>query len=291
MKLVRLLGVEIHLHNGFLALLGLFFAAGVLEKGLAAFFIVLIHELAHVAAARKLGVRVVSVELMPFGGVSSLGEEVVLDPRREVLVALAGPAANLVMFGLGLGAINYGLGYEDLNNFFLQCNLMVGAFNLLPALPLDGGRVFRAWLAGRVGLKEGTYRAALLGQFMGAFISAGGVLGLAGGLCGLDVAATGIFLLYAASREKKLAPYHFVQHLVRKKEELVSGGVLPVKIIACSDDVSLKKLYLHFLPKHFHLLLVLGENFNQRGTLSEDRVIDALLAGCLDMPVGKLLDV
>ena len=291
MKLVRLLGVEVHLHNGFLALLGLFFAAGVLERGLAAFFIVFIHELAHVAAARRLGVKVVSVELLPFGGVSRLGEEVVLDPRREVLVALAGPAANLVMFGLGLGAINYGLFGGNLGSFFLQCNLLVGAFNLLPALPLDGGRVFRAWLAGRVGLKEGTYRAALLGQFFGVLISAGGVAGMAGGLCGLDVAATGIFLLYAATREKNLAFYHFFQHLVRKKGELASGGVLPVKVMACLGDVSVKKVYAHFLPKYFHLILVLGENFDRHGTLSEDRVIDALLAGRLDAPLGELLDV
>lgn len=170
MKVCTVSGVQIHLNNMFLALLGLFFVAGLLVKGLIVFAIVLLHELAHVAAAMRLGINVSDIELLPFGGVCRIGGEIVLDPSREVLVAAAGPAANLLLAGLGIALKGHGLWDDQLNAFFIQCNLLLAAFNLLPALPLDGGRVFRAYLARRIGFKEATYKAARLGQFWGVAI-------------------------------------------------------------------------------------------------------------------------
>jgi stage IV sporulation protein FB len=135
LKIGTVSGVEVHLNNAFLALLGLFFAAGVLGKGLIAFSVVLLHELAHVAVARRFGVNVSDVELLPFGGVSRIGGEVVLDPSREVLVSSAGPAANLLLAGLGAALKGYWPWGDELVTFFLQCNLLVAAFNCCRRFP------------------------------------------------------------------------------------------------------------------------------------------------------------
>lgn len=288
MKVGRVSGVEIHLNNAFLALLGLFFVAGVLGKGLIAFSVVLLHELAHVAAARRFGVHVSDVELLPFGGVSRMGGEVVFDPSKEVYVAAAGPATNLLLVGLGTALKNYGLWDDDLGPFFLQCNLMVAAFNLLPALPLDGGRVFRAYLARRVGLRQATHRAAWWGQFWGVAIILGGAAGLAMHLFGLDVIITGMFLFYAATREKTLAPYHFIRHLAQKKEELAAAGVLPGEPLVSLDTVRLGDVIRTFIPQRFHLVLLLDRNWQYKGVVSEAQIIDALLTEGLDVPVGSL---
>lgn len=288
MKVGRVSGVEIHLNNAFLALLGLFFVAGVLGKGLIAFSVVLLHELAHVTAARRLGVHVSDVELLPFGGVSRMGGEVVLNPSKEVYVAAAGPATNLLLAGLGGVLRNYGLWDDDLGPFFLQCNLMVAAFNLLPALPLDGGRVFRAYLARRIGLRQATHRAAWWGQFWGVAIILGGTVGLAMHLSGLDVIITGMFLLYAATREKSLAPYHFIRHLAQKKEELAAAGVLPGEPLVSLDTVRLGDVIRTFIPQRFHLVLLLDKNWQYRGVVSEAQIIDALLTEGVDIPVGSL---
>lgn len=288
MKVGRVSGVEIHLNNAFLALLGLFFVAGVLGKGLIAFSVVLLHELAHVAAAKRFGVHVSDVELLPFGGVSRMGSEVVFDPSKEVYVAAAGPATNLLLVGLGTVLKNYGLWDDDLGPFFLQCNLMVAAFNLLPALPLDGGRVFRAYLARRVGLREATHRAAWWGQFWGVAIILGGTAGLAMRLFGLDVIITGMFLFYAATREKSLAPYHFIRHLAQKKEELAAAGVLPGEPLVSLDTVRLGDVIRTFIPQRFHLVLLLDRNWQYKGVVSEAQIIDALLTEGMDVPVGSL---
>ncbi|OPY57780.1 MAG: putative zinc metalloprotease Rip3 [Pelotomaculum sp. PtaU1.Bin035] len=290
MKVGRVSEVEVHVNNFFLALLGLFFVAGVLGKGLIAFAVVLFHELAHVGAARRLGVHVSNVELLPFGGVSRMGGEIVFNPSHEVFVAVAGPAANLFLIGAGTVLINHGLWDNSLGLFFLHCNLMMAAFNLLPALPLDGGRVFRAYMARRIGFREATYRAARWGQFWGVFIIAGGAAGLVMHLSGLDVIITGLFLYYAAIREKSLAPYHFIRHLVQKKEELAAAGVLPGEPLVSLDTVRLGNLIRAFLPQRFHLILLLDSNWQYRGMVSEVQIIDALLTEGVDIPVSKLIN-
>jgi prepilin signal peptidase PulO-like enzyme (type II secretory pathway) len=103
LRIGRLAGVEVHLNNAFLALLGLFFVAGVLVKGLIAFAVVLLHELAHVAAARRFGVYVQDVELLPFGGVSRMGSEVVFDPSKEVGGMGGGDIKLAALIGFFLG--------------------------------------------------------------------------------------------------------------------------------------------------------------------------------------------
>jgi len=203
MRLGRLMGVDLYLNPFFVALLALFFVAGVLGRGLVAFGVVLVHEMAHALAARRLGVSLDDVELLPFGGVVRAGAELAVDPVREIYIAAAGPASNLVMFGMGVAAKNYGLWHTDLGPFFLQCNLLVAAFNLLPALPLDGGRIYRACLSGRMGIGRATYRAARLGQFWAVIIAVAGALGMWAGYCGLDIPVTALFLLYAATREQR----------------------------------------------------------------------------------------
>lgn len=288
MRVGRLYGVEIHLNNAFLALLGLFFVAGVLGKGLIVFAVVLLHELAHVVAARRLGVRVSDVELLPFGGVSRIGSEVVTNPSKEVVVAAAGPATNLLLAGLAIALKNYGFWDDVLGPFFLQCNLMIAAFNLLPALPLDGGRIFRACLARRLGFREATHRAARWGQVWGALITLGGVAGLAAGVSGLDVLIIGVFLLFTATREKKAGPFHFIRHLAQKKEELNSAGILPGKTLVSLDSVRLGDVIRTFTPQRFHLVYLLDCDWQYRGVVSETQIIDALFTEGADIALGSV---
>lgn len=118
MRLGRVLGVNIYLNPFFLGLLALYFVAGVLDRGLVAFGVVLVHEMAHALMANRLGISSNEVELLPFGGVARAGTELQVDPLRETYTALAGPASNLAMFALGVALKNYGLWHADLGPFF-----------------------------------------------------------------------------------------------------------------------------------------------------------------------------
>ncbi|WP_183438134.1 site-2 protease family protein [Methylobacterium sp. R2-1] len=150
------------------------------------FLCVLLHEFGHVFAARRYGIQTPEITLLPIGGVAHL-ERVPEKPTQELVVALAGPAVNIAIAALlflVLGGLASEAGTEVANpgvsllERLLWVNLFLVAFNLIPAFPMDGGRVLRAILAHRLGYARGTQIASRVGQAL-AFVF--GLWGLLGG--------------------------------------------------------------------------------------------------------------
>ena len=171
---------------------------------------VFLHELAHALVALRHGVRVASIRLHVFGGVSELESEPPT-PRAELLIAAVGPLTSFA-----LAAVFYGLGraagaapwFGALTGYLTVVNLIVGLFNLVPGFPLDGGRVLRAllwWWSGQLGWatrwasRAGTAFAGVL-MALGVFRTLGGeVVG------GLWFVLVGLFLYQAAQASYELA--------------------------------------------------------------------------------------
>jgi Zn-dependent protease/CBS domain-containing protein len=196
-KLGRFAGIDVYVHVTFLLLIAwiaLIYwnethtVAGVIS-GLALvlllFLCVVLHEYGHALTARRFGIGTRSITLLPIGGLALL-ERMPRDPRQEILVALAGPAVNLVIAAalyviLQLGARPGALlafGVEGgLLASLLGANLLLAVFNMLPAFPMDGGRVLRAVLALRMDRVRATRMAARIGQVFAVGL---GLLGLMG---------------------------------------------------------------------------------------------------------------
>lgn len=289
MRVGRVHGIDLHINGWFLIQLSLFFVAGILDKGLILFAVVIIHEIAHTVVALRLGVQVLEIELLPFGGVARLGSELALNTKKEMAVAMAGPFANLVMIGLALGFHSYGFWDDELGRFFLQCNLMLMAFNLIPALPLDGGRVLRAYLSRWMGLRQATYFCTAMGQAWAVVIVSLATMGLLLGISGLDLIIVGLFIFYAATREKSSAPYLFIRQLTQKKQELAQAGAMPAEMVVSLENTPLKEVIKPFVPQKFYLVLLLDKNMKYQGVISETEVVDALLAHGIDYPVGQII--
>jgi stage IV sporulation protein FB len=116
----------------------------------------------------------------------------------------------------------------------------------------------------------------------------GGVVGLMAGMSGLDIVIIGAFLLYAATKEKALAPYHFIRHLAQKKLELATVGVLPGETLVSLDTVRLGDILRLFVPKRFHLVLLVDKDYRYCGMVSEAQMLDAMLKEGLDIPIGRI---
>lgn len=184
-RLTRLAGIDVYVHATFFILITWIGMSYWLVEGslaavisgvgfiLALFGCVVLHELGHALTARRYGIRTRHITLLPIGGVAAL-ERMPDDPKQEIAVALAGPAVNLVIaLGLWLWlTVSNALvpvGQLSLTGGpFLErlmvINIVLAVFNLLPAFPMDGGRVLRAALAMRMGRNHATQVAARVGQ-------------------------------------------------------------------------------------------------------------------------------
>ncbi len=195
-QLARIAGIDVRVHATFFILLAWigfsYYSAdgfGAMMGGLAfillLFTCVVLHEFGHALAARAYGIRTPDITLLPIGGVARL-ERMPDNPLQELVVAVAGPAVNVVI-ALGLFVVignfltmddlaSVGEGRMDLFVSLFAVNVMLVVFNLAPAFPMDGGRILRALLATRLKHARATRIAAGIGQAMAILFAVIGVL-------------------------------------------------------------------------------------------------------------------
>lgn len=288
MPLGRLFGVPVVVSWPFLGLLALGAGFGLWPQVLILAGTLLSHELAHLIVARAFGLEISRLELLPFGGVAWV-EQPELDPHLETSVAMAGPLSNFLLLACGVLASGTGLFRPDLLNFFLEANLMMAVFNLLPALPLDGGRIYRAYLGRRWGYQRSTRRLASLGRVLALSLLLLGVVGAFFGRIYLAAVVMASFLYFAARKEEARLGYSFWSGILRKKELLRQQGAVPVHSLVVGDGTRLGELTRHFMARRYHLITVTGEDLQVLGTLDESQVVQALGEDGPDLTVGELL--
>jgi len=218
-------GTAVRIHITFLLFLGWIFAANYASGGPDAawggllfmvllFACVLAHEFGHIFTARAFRVATPDVTLLPIGGVARL-ERIPEEPREEFLIAIAGPAVNVVialaLVALGgahldLRALSVDTAQISLVDRLANVNLFLAVFNMIPAFPMDGGRVLRALLSIRMGHIHATEVAASVGQAV-AF-----ALGFIGLLWSPILIFIAIFVYLAAASEAHLVAMRAMSH-------------------------------------------------------------------------------
>ena len=217
-------GIDLFVHWTFLAMLvglfvfyvyqGLSISAALTGVGLvlAVFGCVVLHELGHAFMAREFGISTLDITMYPIGGIARL-QRMPREPRQEFWIAVAGPTVNLGIAGAlflitSLMDTSRTLAEAmtpggNILTMLMWVNLALVVFNMLPAFPMDGGRVLRAALATKMDYRNATHTASLIGQGM-AFLFA--VYGIFTGLWTLPLVA--VFVFMAARQE--------VQHVMER---------------------------------------------------------------------------
>lgn len=235
-KLGKIFGITFRIHVTFLFLLFFIFIAGLSRRGpeqamMGVFFIsaifacVLIHEIGHSIIARRFGVEAKSITLLPIGGVASM-EEIPEKPGQEIAISVVGPFINLVIAGilyLFIGTwsgiiitILYPASAHELFSMLIGVNIMLAIFNLIPAFPMDGGRILRGILALKMNFVQATSAAVFIGQgfsmlfiFYGLFFN-------------WWLSLIGIFLFIGAGGEKQHVMLKTILHRVLANEVMAT---------------------------------------------------------------------
>ncbi|NMB41860.1 MAG: hypothetical protein GX996_07985 [Firmicutes bacterium] len=285
---------EITIHLFFVLFVFLWIIAGLPLQTLFLFVLVLGHELTHMLAAQCCGLKISRIELFPFGGVGYLEKPLELNPVKEFIVALAGPLFNLLLYII---LRNYEAGVygatavldSSLVSFLLKANIFLFFFNLLPGLPLDGGRLLRASLSTKMGFYKATEIAASCGKLLGAFLTLLGILLSYYDYMNLSLALMGIFLYYAAGREQQSTVFVFIRYLLRKEKMLKKFKVLKSEQLVALENTTILEVLKRFKPTRYHQIIVLNQTCRVLALLSESQVLEAALQKGMDMPLKSIL--
>ena len=307
-RIFRIFGIDVRVHVTFAFIVAYFaFVWGVLEKpgGFSAalygvllvlmlFVLVVIHELSHSRVAQHYGVKVKSITLLPIGGLAAM-EEIPEEPRKELAISAAGPLSNLVILVVMLavlpavadwgvlrperfGDIIFTPSLTGAYLYLLVSNGFLAVFNLLPAFPMDGGRVFRAFLALRIGRPRATRIAVVVGQALAVAMAVYGFLG--GGLLLILVA---VFIFFGAQAEGGQDQLQRVLGGLRVKH-VVNPHVHVARRGQTLGDVAAR--LFHAYQEDFPVLSGRGE---LEGILTRDRLIAALAQHGPDHPVAEVM--
>ncbi len=271
-------GIPLFVHPLFLVLFFLISALGYLPWLLLVLSVLLWHEGAHILEARNLGLRVCAVELLPFGGVVQMEDLVQLDPAKEIRVCLAGPLSNLLLLLLGYGVDFFASLPSEWFSFFIQVNAGLLFMNLLPALPLDGGRVFRSLLTKRMGFRLATEKAALFARVIAFFWCILGMIGFYyyGYGSALFLVVISLFLYLSAQRELEEVRYVLLRYMTQKKTQLRLRRVMPMRGLTAMGETSVGEILSLLVPSDFHLVWVVSQEGEFLGVVSELQLIKGL---------------
>ena len=247
-------GIPIELHITFILLMLVVFFLSLPTLYLFYFILflfvfVVFHELAHSVVARRFKIKVRKIVLYPIGGVSEI-EEIPDNPRIEWRMAIAGPLTSFV-----IGAVLFGLSIvipidvtisqtgSITGNFILDLavmNVFLGAFNLIPAFPMDGGRVFRAFLAERMKYSDATKNAAFIGRIFGIIMAMAGIL-----LFNFILIIIGVFIYIGAAEETEQTVVATTIARVRVKDVMYpeAAAVTPETTLSDALEVMFKARY------------------------------------------------
>jgi len=251
-------GIPIELHITFILLIAAVFVLSVPTQQFYYFFLILFlfvfvvfHELAHSVIARHYGIKVRKIILYPIGGVSEI-EEIPDNPSQEWRMAFAGPLTSLVL-GIALLGVSLVISPQALTIFVFTTitgnfltdlailNILLGVFNLIPAFPMDGGRVLRALLAERLKYSDATRYAVYIGKIFGIAMVIAGFLFTSYFLLVL----VGIFVYIGASEEAEQTIISTALAGVRVKDVMQSefGSVNPYQSLTEALEIMFKNRY------------------------------------------------
>lgn len=280
---------ELHIHVTAAIMPVFMLMAGLAAEYAAAFFSMLLHELSHVFAARICGVKAGSVSVtilgfsavLPDGGCSRL---------EKLLICLAGPAFNLALFAVSLLLGRLVPGDPYFLRLLSASNLFFALMNLLPALPLDGGRLVLMLLAGNIGmLAAGRVMRGLAAAVSAIIVIAGGYQ-LYSSPYNASLIIIGLYIMLATMTGRAEGALMNMRQILYRRSRLLRKGIYPARDLVVVKSTRLGDLLKSMDFDRFHIIYVLDDSLRIAGVFTESEIIDALAGGPEDMTFEDLME-
>ncbi len=289
MPLFRFRGVQLRVHPLFPLMLFSYILAGQWQIILAYLIALFLHEGGHLFIALRLHLPVSQLELTPFGGAMQIDLAGGLPPHQGLLLASAGVCANAVLSLAMLLAIRQlGSALPLFASLFLLANLMMLLVNLVPVLPLDGGRILLSLLSIRLDRAVAFRALLLLGRTLSLLMLGYCAAQAMTGAFRPSLLLLGCYLLYASALEERHSTSRYLAAFIARRVRMEKSGTLPLQHLCASSDLSLHALLAFLQPGAYHRIEVIDpDGATIRGTLQEDELLQAVL----NTPFAKLGDL
>ncbi|MBV1817199.1 M50 family metallopeptidase [Clostridium cochlearium] len=247
---------------------------GFKEKIIFSFILVFLHELIHCAVARVLGFKGFNIEILPIGAVLKLKDIEEASAKEDLIIALSAPAFN-VFLGI-LFYFLYGMYGRDLYYTFFQYNMIIGGINLIPAFPLDGGRIVRDVIRSKTVYKVANKATVYISIFIGIILMGIYLFLFFGGNNNISLGMISIFIMISSLNEKNRMAYVIMSDIINKQDKFVKRGYIENNSISVYYKKDLLNVISIIEKNKYNIFLVLDENMNIIDTLYESDILEGL---------------
>lgn len=241
---------------------------------------VILHELAHLAAALRLDIGVSGFVLMPFGAALRLKDRLIADPKKECVLCAAGPLCNLILALICIYVLHFKTPlngkYSEYINLFLYSNLSLLLINTMPIIPLDGGRILRSLLTHICGFSRAAKITLAVSQICIAMIGGLSLYILYITRFNVSVMLLCVFLLFNISSERRNDTLTVMRQIIYSKEKLARRKIMNVKQIAVTEAADAHRLLKSFSYNCYYLVSIIDKRGGIVETLSETQIINRL---------------
>lgn len=243
-------------------------------KILIAFILVFMHEMVHFITAKKLGFKGFGIEILPIGAVLKLRDLDDAEPKEDLIISLSGPLFNLI-FAMIAYFLNIKFKSEYLDILYIS-NLALGTFNLIPALPLDGGRILRDILAFKTFYKRANKITVNISLVIGGLISVYFFILICLGFKNVSIGVIGFLIIVTSHKEKERIVYLIMSDIIKKRWKFIRKGYIENRSISIYYKKNLLDALGIIDKNKYNLFTVLNDDMKVISIIYEEELIKAL---------------
>ncbi len=280
---IKIKKLEINIWCILLFGIGLYFHF--LDVLLIAYSITAIHECAHIFVAKMCGTEIDGVEILPFGITMRVAQNYIKDTTSEIKIALAGPVSNLLI-------VYFTYGFYDgmYREYIITASLVMGIFNFLPALPLDGGRVLRVLLVKKLGHIRAANVALNISYGLGFLICGAGLYALYVTKFNFSFLLIGGFLIANITEERRNANMIIMRDILYSRKKLSQKGVTQGEMLVTEESEKAKNILKMLSYDRYYIINIVDNRMRIIKSITETELIELMAIYGMNICMKKFVE-